>query len=43
MKSQVVIEMINPEILEAEGEQKGIEGCLSFPDVYGEVSNVLTG
>ena len=33
-----VIEMINPEILEAEGEQKGIEGCLSFPDVYGEVS-----
>lgn len=33
-----VIEMINPEILEAEGEQTGIEGCLSFPDVYGEVT-----
>jgi len=33
-----VIEMINPEILEADGEQTGIEGCLSFPDVYGEVT-----
>ncbi|USK71591.1 peptide deformylase [Peribacillus asahii] len=33
-----VIEMINPEILEADGEQIGIEGCLSFPDVYGEVT-----
>ncbi|MFJ8244034.1 peptide deformylase [Peribacillus asahii] len=33
-----VIEMINPEILEADGEQNGIEGCLSFPDVYGEVT-----
>ena len=33
-----VIEMINPEILETEGEQTGIEGCLSFPDVYGEVT-----
>ena len=26
-----VIEMINPEILETEGEQTGVEGCLSFP------------
>lgn len=33
-----VIEMINPEILETAGEQTGVEGCLSFPDLYGEVT-----
>ena len=32
------IEMINPEILETKGEQTGVEGCLSFPGLYGEVS-----
>lgn len=32
------IEMINPEILETKGEQNGVEGCLSFPGLYGEVS-----
>jgi peptide deformylase len=31
------IEMINPRILETSGEQTGPEGCLSFPDLYGEV------
>ncbi len=31
------IELINPEIVEEEGEQVGPEGCLSFPDLYGEV------
>ncbi|WP_153124139.1 peptide deformylase [Peribacillus tepidiphilus] len=31
------LEMINPEILETDGEQIGPEGCLSFPGVYGEV------
>ena len=31
------IEMINPEILETKGEQTGVEGCLSFPGLYGEV------
>ncbi|MBT2687980.1 peptide deformylase [Bacillus sp. ISL-47] len=31
------IEMINPEILETDGEQTGPEGCLSFPGLYGEV------
>ncbi len=25
--------LINPEIIEAEGSQKGEEGCLSFPDI----------
>lgn len=32
------IEMINPVILEADGEQVGIEGCLSVPDVVGQVT-----
>ena len=32
------IELINPEILEASGEQTGPEGCLSFPGLYGDVS-----
>lgn len=31
-------ELINPEILETSGEQTGAEGCLSFPDQYGEVT-----
>lgn len=26
--------LINPRIVEAEGEQVGQEGCLSFPDIY---------
>jgi len=29
--------LINPEIIEQEGEMYGIEGCLSFPDVFIEV------
>jgi peptide deformylase len=32
------IELINPEILDCSGEQTGPEGCLSFPDLYGEVT-----
>lgn len=31
------IEMINPVVLETDGKQVGPEGCLSFPDLYGEV------
>ncbi|MEW9050419.1 MAG: peptide deformylase [Neobacillus sp.] len=31
------IEMINPTILKTAGEQIGPEGCLSFPDLFGEV------
>lgn len=33
-----VIELINPEVLEMDGEQTGVEGCLSFPNIYGEVT-----
>ena len=31
------IELINPEIIETDGEQDGAEGCLSFPGLYGTV------
>lgn len=31
------IEMINPRIIKATGEQNGPEGCLSFPNLFGEV------
>ena len=30
-----IIELINPEIIAAEGEQQEVEGCLSVPDVWG--------
>ncbi|MDO5783665.1 MAG: peptide deformylase [Eubacteriales bacterium] len=33
-----IIELINPEVVEAEGEQTGSEGCLSFPDKFGIVT-----
>ncbi|WP_018703237.1 peptide deformylase [Anaeromusa acidaminophila] len=32
-----LIELINPVLLEKEGCQKGLEGCLSVPGVFGEV------
>lgn len=32
------IELINPEIVETKGEDTDVEGCLSFPGLYGEVS-----
>ena len=32
-----IIELVNPEIIESDGEQKGPEGCLSVPGVYGLV------
>jgi peptide deformylase len=32
-----LIELINPEIVEMEGEQTGAEACLSFPGYYGIV------
>lgn len=33
-----LIELINPEIVEAKGEQTDIEGCLSVVDYVGEVT-----
>jgi len=33
-----LVELINPEILVAAGEETGTEGCLSIPGVVGEVT-----
>ena len=33
--------IINPEILLREGTQRGEEGCLSIPDIYGEVERAM--
>ena len=32
-----VLELVNPELLETDGEQEGAEGCLSVPGKYGLV------
>ena len=37
LDGQQIIEFINPEILETDGEQEGAEGCLSVPGRYGLV------
>ena len=37
-----IIELINPEIIEADGEQTGLEGCLSIPGRYGVVTRPYT-
>lgn len=36
-EEEYIIELINPEIIEASGEQVGAEGCLSAPGEYGIV------
>ncbi len=36
-----LIELINPVILKAEGEQDGLEGCLSFPNQFGNVKRPM--
>ncbi len=35
------MELINPEVIAAEGEQTGPEGCLSFPDQWGLVTRPM--
>ena len=37
LDGEQIIEFINPEILETDGEQEGAEGCLSVPGRYGLV------
>lgn len=37
-----LIELINPEIIKTEGEQKEIEGCLSVPGVSGYTTRPMT-
>lgn len=36
-----VIELVNPTILHEEGEQTGLEGCLSVPGKYGVVTRPM--
>ncbi len=36
-----IMELINPEILEVNGEQTGLEGCLSLPGVWGIVTRPM--
>lgn len=38
---EVVVELINPVISEKEGEQTDEEGCLSIPNVTGDVQRAL--
>lgn len=40
-EEEKLIELINPEIVSASGEQRGAEGCLSFPDEYGIVTRPM--
>ena len=32
-----ILELVNPELVETDGEQEGVEGCLSVPGKYGLV------
>ena len=36
-----IIELINPEIIAVEGEQTGLEGCLSVPGKFGMVTRPM--
>ena len=40
-EEEFIYELINPEILETEGEQDGPEGCLSVPGEYGLVKRPM--
>jgi len=40
-EAEKVIELINPVCVEAEGEELGIEGCLSVPDQCGEIPRAI--
>ena len=37
-EDEEIIELVNPEIIATEGEQTGLEGCLSVPGKYGVVT-----
>ena len=37
-EEEKIIELVNPVILEEEGEQEGVEGCLSVPGLVGMVT-----
>lgn len=37
-KGDQTIELVNPEIIKKQGQQKGVESCLSLPGVVGKVT-----
>lgn len=37
-----ILELVNPEIIDTQGEQEGLEGCLSLPGVWGVVKRPMT-
>jgi peptide deformylase len=37
-----ILELVNPEVIATEGEQDGLEGCLSLPGIWGEVKRPMT-
>ena len=37
-----MIELVNPTIIRADGEQTGLEGCLSVPGQYGIVTRPMS-
>ena len=41
MEDNEIIEFINPEMIETDGEQYGAEGCLSVPGKYGLVKRPM--
>lgn len=41
-EGQDIIEMVNPEVIHTDGSVVDIEGCLSFPELYGEVERPFT-
>lgn len=40
-EAETLIELINPEIVSSSGEQTGLEGCLSLPGYWGEVTRPM--
>jgi len=40
-EDEEILELVNPEIIYTEGEQTGLEGCLSVPGKYGEVTRPM--
>ena len=39
--NECYLELVNPEIIKTEGEQTGLEGCLSVPGKYGIVTRPM--
>jgi peptide deformylase len=38
---EMTLTLVNPEIVRAGGQQVGLEGCLSFPELWGEVPRYM--